>query len=326
MKKVIMTALMLVLIASIGWANEITLSADSDGRTSVMGDDPGAIPVPPKGEHNAGQIIIWDDGVMDDYWQDNYSRAVQFTAPMDCHVTQGMVYQGNGGIMFTPYLFAIYDDAEGFPGERLGGVMTTGGVNEGWNEINIIPAGVILNEGDVFYGVAIKNNSEYPYFCSDTTEPIHGNFYNYPDPSGVEWTFDELSDFMLRIIVDDDVTGPYTDNPNPAPGESGVHGDTTVTFEICDANYEVVLDTIIVVVDGNIVTDECTISKISLTGDYVISYKPEKSFDLGDIYVYWYAEDELGNGDEDTWYFTVDVNSDDSSTEETTWGVIKDKF
>ncbi|OGD75232.1 MAG: hypothetical protein A2Y64_04915 [Candidatus Coatesbacteria bacterium RBG_13_66_14] len=328
MKKIILTALMLALIFSVAWANRITLSADSEGRIVVTDGDSGAIPVPPLGEHNTGEDgegeLLWDDGVMDEYWEDGYNRAVQFIAPVDCHLITGLVYQEDDGILYTPYYFAVYGDADGVPGEELGGVMAVGDAHNGWDEINLISVGIALTEGDVFYGAVIKNGGEFPYLCADTTEPIHGNFYN--EPSQMEWVFDETSNLMLRVVVDDDVAGPYTENPNPAPGDSGVHGDVTLSFEIHDENHSVTRDSIIVMVAGQIVTDKCTISQASMDGSFLVTFKPEKEFIPGDVYVFWYAEDELGNGDDDTWYFTVDEFSDDSATEDTSWGVIKEKF
>jgi len=324
MKKVILTALILTLAITVAWANEITLSPDSDSHAVVTGDNPGVVPVPPKGEHNGEETLSWDDGEMDDTWQDIFSRAVQFTAPVDCHAIEGQVYLESDGVLFVPYFFAIYDDNGGVPGKRIGGTISTGGGIVGWDNIDIIPVGVTLMEGEVFYGVVVKNNSDSPVLCADTTESIHGHFYQ--DPSQFDWTFDETANFMLRVVVDDDMNGPFTENPNPAPGDSGLHGDTTVTFEIHDETHEVKSNSIIVVIGGKDVTDDCSIAKISVTGDYIVSFTPEKDFFPGDIYVYWYAEDELGNGDEDSWYFTVDDFSDDSNTEDTTWGVIKDKF
>jgi hypothetical protein len=323
MKKVILTALILTLAITVAWATEITLSPDSSGHA-------GAISVVPKGEHNGTEVLSWDDGVMDGYFDDICSRAVQFTAPFDCHVVTGLVYREDDGILSCPYYFAIYGDMNEGPGAELGGVMTSGAATDGWYDVDLTSVELALNEGDVFYGVVVKNNGEEPLLCSDTTaEPlndpaIHGNFYK--DDSQVEWAFDDTANLMLRVVVDDDVAGPFTENPNPAPDDSGVHGDATMSFEICDDNHGVEYKTITVVVAGEDVTGDCTMSQSSVTGNYIVTYKPEKGFDNGDVYVYWYAEDELGNGGEDTWHFTVEDGADDSNTVDTTWGVIKDTF
>jgi hypothetical protein len=321
MKKVILVALMLTLITSVAWAKEIALSADTAVHSAAPGDNPGTVPVPPKGEHNTGEVLFWDDGIMDDYWQDTYTRAVQFTAPVDCHVTQSMVYLYEEVFSLFPYYFAIYDDNGGVPGTEIGGMLTIGGVFDAWHETDVTPVGITLSAGEVFYAVVVKQNDTHPYFCSDTTEPIHGHFYN----DGTDWVADALSNCMIRLVVDDDVAGPYTNNPNPGPGESGVHGDTAVTFEILDSDHEVSLKAIIVVIDGADVTDDCAYAMLP-GGGCLVTFKPEKEFNPGDVYVYWSAEDELGNGAEDTWYFTVEENADDANTEDTTWGVIKEKF
>ncbi len=335
MKKVILMALMLTLITTVAWASEITLTADSDGHSMVADEGDGSIPVPPKAEHNTGEdgdgvgeeTLSWDDGVMDGYFEDICNRAVQFTAPYDCHVVTGLVYREDDGILSCPYYFAVYDDMNGAPNLELGGVMTSGSFIDGWYDIDIIPAEISMSEGDVFYGVVVKNNGEEPLLCADTTVPlnaIHGNFYK--EGSQVEWTFDDTANLMLRVVIDNDVTGPITENPNPAPGDSGVHGDATMSFEICDDIHGVEYKTITVVVAGEDVTGDCTLSQSSITGNYIVTYKPEKGFDNGDVYVYWYAEDALGNGGDDTWYFTVEGGSDDSNTVDTTWGVIKETF
>jgi hypothetical protein len=329
MKKLILMALMLTLITTVAWASEITLTPGTDGHTTVVGDDPGAVPVPPKSEHNGLETLSWDDGEVDGYFEDICNRAVQFTAPFDCHVVTGLVYREDDGILSCPYYFAIYNDQNEGPGTELGGVMTSGGTVDGWYDIDLTTAELALNEGDVFYGVVVKNNGEEPLLCADTTEPlndpaIHGNFYK--EGSQMGWLFDDTANLMLRVIVDDDVAGPFTDNPNPAPGDSGVHGDATMSFEICDDNHSVMRKSITVVVAGDDVTGECTMSQSSVTGSYIVTYTPEKGFDNGDVYVYWYAEDELGNGGEDTWHFTVEDGADDSNTVDTTWGVIKDTF
>jgi hypothetical protein len=321
MKKVILAALMLVLITSVAWAKEITLTAETDGRTVVAPAESGAVTVPVKGEPNAGLILFWDDGVMDDDWQDSYSRAVQFTAPLDCHVSQSMVYLYDEQGLLVPVYFAIYDDNAGLPGDELGGVLTVCGGSMGWHVINAIPAGITLTEGDVFYGVVVKHNDGHPYLCADTSEPIHGYFYS----DGTEWVADETSNFMLRLVVDDDMTGPFSENPNPAPGDTGVDGDTTVSFELHDSNCDIVPESLVVVIDETDVSDMCVLSML-IDGGCIVTFKPEKGFDNGEIYVYWYAEDELGNGAEDTWSFTVEDDAEGSNTEETTWGVIKDTF
>jgi len=328
MKKVILMALMLTLITTVAWASEITLTTDSSGHA-------GAISVVPKVEHNTGEdgegdseeILSWDDGVMDGYFDDIYNRAVQFTAPFDCHVVTGMVYHEDDGILSCPYYFAIYDDLNGSPGAELGGVMASGSAVDGWYDIDVIPSEISVYEGDVFYGVVVKNNGEMPILCSDTTEPlnaIHGNFYK--EGSQVEWTFDDTANLMLRVVVDNDVVGPFTENPNPAPGDSGVHGDVAMSFEISDDGHSIERKSILVVVAGEDVTGDCTISQSSVTGSFLIVYQPEKGFDNGDVYVYWHAEDELGNGGEDNWYFIVEDDSEGSNTVETTWGAIKDTF
>ncbi|MCX7020709.1 MAG: hypothetical protein NTW26_00275 [bacterium] len=322
MKKVILAALMLVLITSVAWANEITLSADSNGRTAVVGNEAGIVPAISNGEDNAGQILIWDNGVMGDYWPDSYSRAVQFTAPTDCHVTMGMVYVYDTAMEYPPFYLAIYNDNEGLPGDELGGMASRSGGGEGWHKTNTIPAGITLNEGDVFYTTVVKLSGGHPYFCADTTDPesSHGSFYF----DGTEWLTED-SNLMIRVVVDDDVTGPYSDNANPAPGDSGIHGDTSISFELHDDGHDLSLPTVIVVIDGDEVTDQCSITMLNL-GGCLVSFTPEKDFDAGDINVWWYCEDVLGNGNEDTWFFTVEDFSDDSAVEDTSWGVIKDKF
>jgi hypothetical protein len=318
MKKLITLTLLLVIFTAVCWAEQHVLSVDAEGRTVVADGDSGAVPVPPKHEHNGEEVLVWDNGELNGYWMDTYDRGVDFTAPFDCHVITGLVYLYEESITVWPFRFAIYEDNGGVPGIEMGGVYTAGG-SEGWNEVDLIPARVMLAEGKLFYGVVLKSANEQPYFCSDTADPAHGYYYN----DGTEWLFSELSNLMLRIVVDDDVNAPYTCNPNPEPGDSGVGGDTSISFEIKDTGHDVVLDTISVVVEGRDVTDECIFSEI-VTGGYGVVYKPEKDFPAGTVEVYWSGEDELGNWGEDMWSFTVEDSF--SNIEETSWGVIKEVF
>ncbi len=318
MKKLLVTALLLAILTCVAGAKEIVLTVDADSRTlAVVPND--AIPYPLGIDGDGEEELSWDDGEQDGYWMDSFDRATCFTAPVDCHVVRSRVYIYDNEFPFYPYYFAIYLDNSGYPSLELGGTLTVGGEHDAWHETDLTPLGITLAEGMMFHGVVQKQLDEHPYICLDTTDPIHGCCYK----DGVEWIFDQESNFMLRIVVDDDMDGPFTCNPNPAPDDTGVEGDTNISFELQDFDHEVVLETIVVAVNGEDVTDECDITEI-LTGGYTVFYDPpEEDFDPGEVEVYWGAEDELGNWGEDAWSFLID---DNFNIEDTSWGVIKDTF
>ena len=331
MKKLLMAALVMLMLVGISWAKETVLfpiaARASTAHSAAIrsgsntGDD---------GEGIGDTELYYDDGELDGVFDNDYDRFVQFVAPYNCRVVSAFVYIFDEEHALYPYYFGIYEDADGFPIREIVGTHIVGGTHDDWHEISLVGLpSTIVNENDVFDAVVIKRY-EHPFMGYDTTEPLGaelvGHYYN--DGTQQQWTFDPEANFMVRVVVNDDIWGPVTANPSPAPGETGVSGDTAITFEIQDANHEVNPDTIQVVVNGSDVTSQCIIAKSSIAGDYSVLYQPNVRFEAGEVSVSWNARDELGNWGIDIWSFTVEMefDDDDFNIEETSWGVIKEKF
>ena len=103
-----------------------------------------------------------------------------------------------------------------------------------------------------------------------------------------------------------DTTPPYTSDRDPAPDATGVSIDTNITVHVLDDGDGVNNSTIVMTVDGAVVTPDIT----GTAADYTLVYDPPADFTYDQLVnVTIDASDLAGNAMHDAYSFTTAVNA-----------------
>lgn len=317
MKRLLILLLCLPLAAL---AAERTLETGAAPGLSVD-DDSGAITIEP--QPPTEDELMNDDGEVHYKWTGGIAGfASMFEAPYDCYLVRIKLLCYNSSSR-NYYLDVLGDDG-GEPDKDnslIGGYQTfsdDGGTGDRWVEFELDEP-LALTSGDIFYlftDDSIDGEDNAPQDDQD------------PGPEGSAWWwqsggFSDMDFFgamLIRGIVDDDMDAPYSANQDPAPGDTGVPGDTAIVFDIVDDDKGTEEATIVVEVEETDVTADCTITDNG-DGSFTVEYVPATEFaGAQEVDVLWEAEDGLGNFGSDEWSFTI---REDWNTVPTSWGALK---
>ncbi|MCX7021533.1 MAG: Ig-like domain-containing protein [bacterium] len=312
MRKYLIATLALLVFAGVGMAKEYVLEADSAPDTGLAIQYVPVAPTsgglrylpPPPGETE----LYWDDGVdCGSYFSSSYSPyATTFTAPSACHLVTYRLYWYGGGSVNINCL--LYNDSGGTPtGSTLFTVTgNSGSASFAWVDIPVSSAGATLTSGQVFH----------PGWSH--TSGSAGVLMDNPKHAGSCWLwlgywydYSPYYTHMVRVVIDDDATGPYVDGQAPADG-GWTNDNTQLVFHAKDDDKGVDDTTIDVSVDDGSRAD--VPGSLDITGtpaDYACTFYPDSPFDDGtfDVTVPGSLADLLGNemGDDEVWSFSVDT-------------------
>jgi hypothetical protein len=312
--------ILLLLLPVALLAAEAVLSA---GGSVTSDAGPVAITIAP--EPATEDELMSDNGVVQYRWTGGIAGfASYFEAPYDCYLVRVKMICYNSSA--RNYYIDVLGEDSGTAGKPdrsdslIGGYQTFadgGGSGDRWVEFEL-DTPLLLSSGDVFFPMTDDSIDELDNAPQDTQAPGPANsawWWQNSDFSDM----DVLGAMMIRAIVDDDMDGPYSANQDPAPGETGVAGDTDILFDIVDDDKGTDGTTIMVEVEEVDVTADCTITDNG-DGSFSVEYDPPSDFTAGQVVnVNWEADDGLGNYGSDEWSFTIS----DSAVVDTTWGTIK---
>ncbi len=278
--------------------------------------------------------LLWDDGTsVSSYFQNGYvPYATTFTAPADCHLVRYRYYWYNGGnVDVDGLLFA--DDGSNTPtGSTLFTVTGNSGTTSyDWFEVDVSGEGVTYNNGDIFHpgwtwaaagswGVMLDSAVSGSYACWLT---LSSNWYDY---SGNYV-------HMMRVVVNDDMDGPYASDQDPANGAVSVPVDADILFDIQDDDVGVDSGTInansvIVEEDGSPISGTISVDDGD-PNDVHVTFDPDSDFGEGVSISVTVSPsgneimDDLGNVmAEDSWSFETWYDG----IESTSLGTIKAEF
>jgi len=89
----------------------------------------------------------------------------------------------------------------------------------------------------------------------------------------------ESAEYNFTTHIGEDKTPPYTSGHEPAKGAVNVPVDTNITVHVLDAESGVNLSTIVMTVEGVVVTPVIT----GTPADYTVTYDPPVNFDFGQV-------------------------------------------
>ena len=89
----------------------------------------------------------------------------------------------------------------------------------------------------------------------------------------------ESVEYNFTTHIGEDKTPPYTSGHDPAKGALNVPVDTNITVHVLDAESGVNLSTIVMTVEGVVVTPVIT----GTPADYTVTYDPPVNFDFGQV-------------------------------------------
>ncbi len=282
MKKLLLIVVVLLVAAPL-MAKEIELvpTPPAIGGVGVPGH---FYNLPPAPMFPSEQELSNDNGTPGPYYfTGSWQIFNTITIPYDCWLilVRGYIYgSGTGDIIMD-----VLEDSGGTPvwGSSLigGSVPVYFDGSSGWKDSADFDPLIFFSNGTVTHPGSEAQISSAG-ICTDTDTSGSGGFWYYVGTwYDYTWLFGHV---MARLLVNDDVAGPYGDQYNPADGDTAPP-DTNIVWHCCDADSGVDSDTINT--DSFLV--EVAKSKVSgtitITGDpsdYEVTFDPDSDFSEGD--------------------------------------------
>ncbi len=265
------------------------------------------------------QELSWDDGTeIGPYSNSSGSiNATTFTAPAACYLLEYRIFWANGGNADIDWgLYA--DDGGGIPHKPTGNALfsiisNSGSTHHDWLGVDVSGESITFSNGEIFHPSWDFSTADCGCYL-DTA--VTGSYSRWL--SGPAWTDHSASyTFMMRVVVNDDMDGPYAADQDPADGATGVAVDADILFDIQDDDMGV--DATTITTDSVIVTDDTkTVISGTITvddsdpNDVHVTFDPDGNFALGVTVTVTVSPsgdeitDDLGNVmAEESWSFGV---------------------
>jgi hypothetical protein len=127
----------------------------------------------------------------------------------------------------------------------------------------------------------LKDDNNYAIFWRGHDDNddgwIYGAFGGGGDPEGEGYVHAVLAALVLNL-EEEDITPPYTDGYDPAPGAFNVSVDTNITVHVKDSGAGVNMSTIVMKVNNLSVTPVIT----GIPADYELIYDPPDDFNFSE--------------------------------------------